>query len=480
MTAQQREAAEGKSERKMRHKKAGAAMTGSAEGFLERAGVFLTEHLKLDRPGKGKQDLQQELISVYAGGRETVKTYYVKKVKLILLIIAGGMLLILASLFMRQQSGGEVECQRLQRPGYGEGDRKEALAVQIDGEEVQEFEITVQERQYTEQEKQELIERSLQRLEELLPGENESLDEVRSDLIFPGSLENGAVKISWATIPYGIIDESGALLGSEDENGVLVEIQGTLICGGKEARYTAFAKVFPQKVPEAEQFHQLILREVEQADAREGSKETLKLPETVDGRSLLWMHKKENPLPALVLLIFGAAAGVWVCLDHQVHSQYEERKNQLMLSYPDLLWKMTMLLGAGLSIHGAFTRISEQYLNEKRSRKTHKRCYAYEEVTHACYEMQSGIPEAEAYERFGRRCQLPEYIRLGAVLSQNLKKGSKGLTELLETEAAASLTERKSNVRKLGEKAGTKLLLPMMLMLGIVLAVLMIPALLSF
>lgn len=104
----------------------------------------------------------------------------------------------------------------------------------------------------------------------------------------------------------------------------------------------------------------------------------------------------------------------------------------------------------------------------------------YEEVTAACYEMQSGISEAQAYERFGKRCQLSEYIRLGTVLSQNLKKGSSGLVQLLTMEADASLTERKNHARKIGEQAGTKLLLPMIVMLGIVLVILMVPAFLSF
>ena len=117
---------------------------------------------------------------------------------------------------------------------------------------------------------------------------------------------------------------------------------------------------------------------------------------------------------------------------------------------------------------------------QKNRGKTARIRYVYEEMAYACHEMHSGIPEAEAYERFGKRCQLPEYIRLGSVLSQNLKKGSAGLTELLEKEAADSMVQRKNQAKKIGERAGTKLLLPMMLMLGIVLAILMIPAFLSF
>ena len=162
-------------------------------------------------------------------------------------------------------------------------------------------------------------------------------------------------------------------------------------------------------------------------------------------------------------------------MDSRVHARAEDRKNQLMLDYPDLMWKMTMLLGAGLTIKGTFQRMAKQYYRDRRKLR-----YVYEEVLYTCREMESGVSEAEAYERFGRRFGLPEYIQLGSVLSQNLKKGARGLTALLEEEALSSMTERKNNARKLGEKAGTKLLFPMILMLGIVMVILMVPAFLAF
>ena len=85
-----------------------------------------------------------------------------------------------------------------------------------------------------------------------------------------------------------------------------------------------------------------------------------------------------------------------------------------------------------------------------------------------------------AYEKFGKRCGEPGYIKLGSILSQNLKKGAKGLQELLEQEAETGFEDRKHAARKLGEEAGTKLLFPMMLMLAIVLVVLTVPAVMSF
>ena len=65
---------------------------------------------------------------------------------------------------------------------------------------------------------------------------------------------------------------------------------------------------------------------------------------------------------------------------------------------------------------------------------------------------------------------------IGALLSQNLRKGTKGLNDMLRLEAIQSFEERKARARRLGEEAGTKLLLPMFLMLAEVLVIVVVPA----
>ena len=83
-------------------------------------------------------------------------------------------------------------------------------------------------------------------------------------------------------------------------------------------------------------------------------------------------------------------------------------------------------------------------------------------MRYTCNEMQSGITEVEAYERFGKRCGISVYMKFGALLAQNLKKGTKGMADLLRN-----------------EEAGTKLLAPMFGMLAIVLIIVIVPAFLS-
>ena len=167
---------------------------------------------------------------------------------------------------------------------------------------------------------------------------------------------------------------------------------------------------------------------------------------------------------------------LWFHQEQELEKRERQRKRQLILDYPEILFKMAMLLGAGLTIRAAFEKIAEEY----RKRKQKNPRYVYEEMLCVCREMENGLGEAAAYEAFGKRCQDARYIKLGSVLSQSLRKGAAGLPELLEREAAAGFEERKQTARKLGEEAGTKLLFPMMLMLGLVLVILMVPAVFNF
>lgn len=53
------------------------------------------------------------------------------------------------------------------------------------------------------------------------------------------------------------------------------------------------------------------------------------------------------------------------------------------------------------------------------------------------------------------------------------------MQQLLDAEAEEAFRQRKAYAKQLGEEAGTKLLIPMGIMLVLVFAILMLPALLS-
>lgn len=80
----------------------------------------------------------------------------------------------------------------------------------------------------------------------------------------------------------------------------------------------------------------------------------LELPAEVDGRKLYWLYARENPVSKVLGLTLLTVFVIWIGMDQQVHRQAKERQTQLLLDYPDLMWKLAMLLGAGMSMKGAF------------------------------------------------------------------------------------------------------------------------------
>ena len=138
--------------------------------------------------------------------------------------------------------------------------------------------------------------------------------------------------------------------------------------------------------------------------------------------------------------------------------------------------KFTLLVQAGLTARKAFQKIALDYGKKENGKER----AAYEEIRTTCYEMDSGISEAEAYRRFGERCGQVKYKTLATLLIQNLQKGSRHLSDLLEKESVEAWDDRKRKAKVQGEAATTKLLFPMILMLGVVMAIVMLPACLSF
>ena len=87
------------------------------------------------------------------------------------------------------------------------------------------------------------------------------------------------------------------------------------------------------------------------------------------------------------------------------------------------------------------------------------------------------MSEHVSYMEFGKRCGLMPYIRLSNLLIQNINMGTNNIFELLREETTSAFNERKHKARKTGEEAGTKLLLPMSLMLIVVLVIIVVPSL---
>lgn len=371
-----------------------------------------------------------------------------------------------------------LESYSLERPEKGEGSSSYALQAEIqDEEEAENIRLELKERKYSEEEKEKLLERAREEAEKLLAGENESLNEVRGQVILPTELQDGEVTAQWVQSPEGLLDENGMITDDLPENGKVLNLTAVLTCEEKEELYETALHLYPV-IRTAEEQLRTDLREALSAAQEESLEEkTVQLPRQINGRKVTWMEKSESLMGFWLLLVIAAAITGYVGKSEEFKKEEKQRKRQLILDYPDVVFKMGMLLNAGLTIQNAFTRIAEEYQETKQEEGVR---WAYEEMVVACNEMKSGIAEARAYERFGRRCEETCYVRLGTILSGSLQKSSEGMTDLLLQESEEAMEERRQLAKKIGEEAGTKLLFPMILMLMVVLVILIVPALLSF
>ena len=367
----------------------------------------------------------------------------------------------------------------LERNVYGDGSYDAELIWEIPEKELeQELSVHVAEQGLTKEEQQALLAAAEQEIAETFPGENESVDEIRKDVCIQSQYQDGQVTADWSFDSYQYVDLEGHVMNdSLEEEEILVKAVVELGCDSQTLEYQFFFQICPKIYSEKEKINNKLKQELIKKNEK-ANDSTLVLPESIDDQTIIWKEKSER-MP-LKLLFLGMIAAGCVPLVEKSRKQEEEkrRKEKLQSGYPELVSKLTILLGAGMTLFSAWNKIATNYSN-KRKNNTIPIPPLYEEMLITCHEIESGVGEARAYERFGERCGLHRYRKFCSLLVQNLRKGTRGLVQLLEEEVSDAFEERKNLAKKSGEEAGTKMLFPMMMMFGIIIVIIMVPAFLS-
>lgn len=392
-----------------------------------------------------------------------------------MLVVAGSLLLLGDCVNSLVKTDGKIA-----RNDYGKGTRTEELDVKKGDSKRTSVEVQVTERMYSEQEIQELFQSIIRKMDQWILGDNESLDRVETDMNLITQIPDTPVEVSWKLDRYDVMNVRGEIQEKEiDEEGEVVNLSAVLTYTEDEtqqAMYQCAVRICPQTMTDMEAKKQFIKETLQKDEQLDRTERVWKLPDTIQGEAVSYYHKMDSR--GFILIIMGIISGLLLkaLRQQELKKAEDERKRQMMQDYPDIVNKITLFLGAGMTVKRAWKKIVEEYVNRKNTAGIR---YAYEEMKQTCYEMESGVAEAESYENFGRRCNVQAYIRLGALLSQNLRKGTKGLGDLLKMESVQAFEDRKARAKRMGEEAGTRLLIPMFLMLAEVLIIVVVPAFLS-
>lgn len=481
---------------------------------LRRMSVFLYRQIlkrreMRRREGKdlfmpGEEGVRNDLSVLYPSlkARRQEVRYQISKIERLLLLLFSGVLLA-GGLHLHSLCTGILqEGERVERSAVGGPDRQltvkaesasdsESTASDAEAEkEYGTYAVTVHARQYTREEAGARAKEILRQFPEALLGENTAPDQIRTPLSMPSSADAEPFSLSWESSRYAILDTDGSIFNDEyaQTQAEEVELTAVLEYGAYQFRKKMAFTVRAPVRSEEDRIHGEIGEALLAAERDSAEESLFTLPAAAGDRKLKWSEQMEDVSAGVLVLGAVAVVLLWYVMDYRLHERIRQRNRQMAIDYPQFISRIVLYMGAGMSVRNVFYKCAADYRKkrEEKGMRRKKRTsdtgmrYLYEEILLVCNEMDSGVPEAEAYMHFGRRCHSRQYTKLCSLLIQNLRRGSDTLLQVLQEEAQSSFEERKNLARELGEEAGTKLLLPMMIMLGITMLMIIVPAYFGF
>ena len=459
---------------------------GGVQGFFYKIGAYLYRRflskssLFIRSPNRRKVQKDLQTLNSKTDVAEDLRIYYTKKIANVLILITAGAFLSLTAFVSSKRTTIFDESGYLIRRDYGKGTETSFLSVKgADGIDYGNLELEVQEREYTRQQADKLLGEMRSKLPQIILKDNENLSDVRNDLNLVESVPGYPFKIRWESENIDVIHTDGRVeADSVKEQGEKVLITARIEYKSMQWEEKLTVTVYPPKRTALEIFRNEIRQELEQREQSTRKEKSFELPQEIGEKRLLWGEKSDDKSPLLMIIVCIASFAIYIAKDQELSADVTERRRKLVLEYPQFVSRLVLYMGAGMSVRAILKLFAEEYKKEKRSFDKHS--FLYEELLMSCHELESGVSELEVYERLAIRCGAQQYTRLVTLLSQNLKKGNSELLQLLKEEADKATSERMSYARKLGEEAGTKLLVPMVMMLMIVMVVIIVPAYLSF
>ena len=369
---------------------------------------------------------------------------------------------LLLSLFAAQHEGrlfSPDTAPTLPRGNYGAEDARYALVVEGLSDEETELLLPVRARRYREEELAIAAEACMEKLPLAVLNGNASLSEIRTKLSLPHFFPEEGLSASYLSSNPTLLDSYGNVNNGKLTDAVDVTLSVRLrdFPDREGLLFVLPLTILPPARSAEEALRQDFLSYLEEEDGRQLHSASLSLPTAYRGRKLRYREKKKQE-SRLFFLLGAVAALLFLLKERQDRADNAAaRREQLLLDYPELVSKLLVLLGAGMNARAA-----------------------YEELTKALLLLRAGESESHMYRAFGRACGLRQYMKLASLLEQNQRTGVAALRNILSAEMSIAWEERKNLARRLGEEAGTKLLLPLFLMLLVVMVIMVVPALFSF
>lgn len=299
-------------------------------------------------------------------------------------------------------------------------------------------------------------------------GRNESYEEILYSVHPVQQVDEVPLSFRWwweeqeLLSPDGILDKDQI----KKETAVTVTLEADL--DGETRSEQKVLLLQPQILTKEEQQKQDFVSYVKQVEKKNRTKSTIRLPLTFEDLHIAEQDQQKKT-GGFLLLALGIPLLLLAKNRQEEKEKLEQKKRQFQMVYPNILQKLTLYIGAGMTVRAAFLELADSFTTEYD--------YVKEELCALSGQLNMGQNELICYEAFAAQTEDAAYRRLVTLLSQNLKKGSKELLILLKQERQQILFQQTERIRKRGEEASTRLLFPMLLLLLVAMLFVMVPAL---
>lgn len=407
--------------------------------------------------------------------KETLIGFRCRQITMFLLVVFSGCMITLLLLF---HQSSEKQLRTIIRNPTGAGTKQVDLVLKKKDSK-KHYQLDVEEVLYTKTEWEKKKKEAISYIENVMKGENKSLDEVNKDLYFPEKIEENEIMISYESNTIKYISDNGIVDVSEVPNeGELVKITVYLEYKEFHEEFEYIVRVVPQNKTKEEKEYEQVLQELQEQEKQSPYKTSFTIPKKIGNYDISLEDQRKKVQNGILFFAISVGILLFIREEETLKEQLKYRKEQLMKEYPEFVHQLVLFIGAGMTLKAALNKMANNY--RKKKNEINQTSYLYEELLALTYELQAGVSEEEVYRAFGNRLELPLYKRMMELLIQGVKKGSTNTISMLEQEEKSALEVRKEQAKRLGEEAGTKLLMPMILLLGVVLVLVLYPAMAQF
>ncbi len=397
-----------------------------------------------------------------------------KKEKIQILLIGAVIMITTVVLSFRACGSTEEERVWIARPEQ----EMKAQEIFLTTEDMQEkWVLAVEPRTRTEEEIEYVFSETVRCLYALFGIQEGETAVVTQSVLLPQYIGETGAEVRWESSDTSVIAKDGTVERKYLKEACELYLQARIGYAGEEREYWFSVLVPPYEEGSTERLFHEAEEELSRLEKDTSSEAGFYLPENIGAVTVQLPEQGNSLLGVLVIAVLFLPFAVVITKRQEKEKEKKRREEELLAGYPQMVTKLTLYTGAGLSLRGAWERLATEYRAKAEAEGT--KGAVCEEILLLAGELKNGTSEAKAYEAFGRRIALKPYLRCAALLVSQLQKGSGSLRKGLENEVQLAWELQRERAAKKGEEAQTKMLFPMMGMLFLVMAVIMIPAFFS-